>query len=241
MEIKQIVTEIERLLKYIPTFLLCLCTLAACGGDDDGDDNGGNGSSGSNNGTVVADGKCMLVDLGLPSGLLWADRNLGANSPYAQGELYAWGETATKERFDNDTYDWDKFRRKYDTENSGDDLTLQPEDDAATVKWGKRFRMPTMKEMKELLNKCVWTCSSSGYTVTGPNGKSIFFPFAYVNENGWYVAEYWSSTNKKDRRATGGTVGGVYCISLNSEVMGKYNEYVSVPYSGMYIRPVATK
>ena len=54
------------------------------------------------------------------------------------------------------------------------------------------------------------------------------------------MAEYWSSTNKKDRRATGGTVGGVYCISLNSEVMGKYNEYVSVPYSGMYIRPVAT-
>lgn len=235
---KQVVTEIERLLKYIPTFLLCLCALAACGGDDDGDDNGGNGGSGSNNGTVVADGKCMLVDLGLPSGLLWADRNLGANSPYAQGELYAWGETATKEKFDEDTYDWDKYRKKYDTKASDGNLTLQPEDDAATVKWGKRFRMPTMNEMKELLNKCVWTWSSGGYKVTGPNGKAIFFPVTYYNNfNDWYEAEYWSSTNKK----AGVTVGGVYSISLNSEVMGKYNEYVGVPYSGKYIRPVAKK
>ena len=95
-----------------------------------------------------------------------------------------------------------------------------------------------MKEMKELLNKCVWTWSSGGYTVTGPNGKAIFFPVTYYNSlNNWYVAEYWSSTNKKP----GVTVGGVYSISLNSEVMGKYNEYVGVPYSGKYIRPVATK
>lgn len=239
---KKVVTEIERLLKCIPALLLCLCALAACGGDDDGDDTGGNGGSGSNGGTIAADGKCMLVDLGLPSGLLWADRNLGANSPYAQGELYAWGETATKQKFDSDTYDWDKFNKKYDADAGDDDLTLQPEDDAATVKWGKRFRMPTMDEIIELLNKCVWTWSSGGYTVTGPNGNSIFFPVTYYNEiNKWYVAGYWSSTNKKDRRATGGYVGGVYCISLNSETMREYIEKVSVPYTGKYIRPVAKK
>ncbi len=236
---KKVVTEIERLLKCIPALLLCLCALAACGGDDDGDDTGGNGGSGSNGGTIAADGKCMLVDLGLPSGLLWADRNLGANSPYAQGDLYAWGETATKKKYDEDTYDMDKFLKKYDADASDGDLTLQPEDDAATVKWGKRFRMPTMNEFKELLNKCVWTWSSGGYTVTGPNGKTIFFPVTYYNDIGkYYEADYWSSTNKKERRATGGTVGGHYSVELRSKGIC---EYVSVPYSGMNIRPVAQK
>lgn len=216
-----------------------MCALAACGGDDDGDDTGGNGGSGSNGGTIATEGKCMLVDLGLPSGLLWADRNLGANSPYAQGALYAWGETATKEKYNEDTYDMDKFRKKYDADASDGDLTLQPEDDAATVKWGKGFRMPTMNEFKELLNKCVWTWSSGGYTVTGPNGKTIFFPATYYNDfDKYYEADYWSSTNKKEKRATGGTVGGHYSVTLCSHAI---YEYVSVPYAGKNIRPVAQK
>lgn len=33
------------------------------------------------------------VDLGLPSGKLWADRNLGADNPEDTGLYYAWGET----------------------------------------------------------------------------------------------------------------------------------------------------
>lgn len=44
------------------------------------------------------------VDLGLPSGLLWATRNVGATSPEDYGDYFAWGETTPKSVYDLDTY-----------------------------------------------------------------------------------------------------------------------------------------
>ena len=37
--------------------------------------------------------KYELIDLGLPSGTLWMDRNIGASSPEDAGLYFAWGET----------------------------------------------------------------------------------------------------------------------------------------------------
>ena len=59
--------------------------------------------------------------------------------------------------------------------------TLDSEDDVATVNWGVPCRMPDSSEFEELYNKCDWAWQSSyngtsGYLVTGPNGKTIFFP-----------------------------------------------------------------
>ena len=42
------------------------------------------------------------VDLGLPSGTLWATCNVGASKPEDYGDYFAWGETKKK-----DVYDWD--------------------------------------------------------------------------------------------------------------------------------------
>ena len=57
--------------------------------------------------------------------------------------------------------------------------TLDPEDDVAHVKWGGSWRMPTIDEQRELLNECSWEWTElDGYTVTGPNGNSIFLPAA---------------------------------------------------------------
>lgn len=59
---------------------------------------------------------------------------------------------------------------------------LEPEDDAATVNWGGAWRMPTKEEQVELIIECNWTLDTmngvDGYTVTGPNGNSIFLPIA---------------------------------------------------------------
>ena len=48
------------------------------------------------------------VDLGLPSGLLWATCNVGATKPEERGDYFAWGETTPKETYSWDNYKWCK-------------------------------------------------------------------------------------------------------------------------------------
>ena len=135
------------------------------------------------------------VDLGLPSGTLWATCNVGANAPEEYGSYFAWGETAPKELYTWGTYKWcnggifsmTKYCRE--SENGYDGFTdgkgeLDPEDDAAFVNWGSSWRMPTIDQEQELVNCCTWTWTTcngvNGRLVTGPNGKTIFLPAAGV-------------------------------------------------------------
>lgn len=147
------------------------------------------------------------VDLGLPSGLLWATRNVGAISPEDYGYYFAWGETSIKY-----VYSWDTYAYGYEEEgdpvilhltkyNTDDNLTiLQPGDDAATANYGGR--MPTMVECQELLDNCtsVWTTLNGvpGRRFTGPNGSSLFLPAAgerYGVEHGFNdLGLYWTSS-----------------------------------------------
>ena len=122
------------------------------------------------------------VDLGLPSGLLWATCNVGADSPEDYGDYFAWGETTPKS-----TYTWDNYQFGTSTAltkyNESDGLTtLLPEDDAATANWGDGWRMPTRVECQELLNNTTWSSVQQngvdGLLITGPNGNSIFLPWA---------------------------------------------------------------
>lgn len=152
------------------------------------------------------------VDLGLPSGTLWADRNVAADSPEAYGDYFAWGETATKSTYDFSTYKWckgsDNTMTKYCiNSNNGtvDNKTvLDLEDDAAYVNMGPEWRMPTADEQRELLSECTWVWTTQngtyGYKITGPNGNSIFLPAAgYINNKSTLKAAgsygcYWSSS-----------------------------------------------
>lgn len=130
------------------------------------------------------------VDLGLPSGTLWADRNVGADSPEDYGDYFAWGETSKKSIYDWSTYKWCQgsytSMTKYCTKSSygtvDNKTVLDLEDDAAYVNMGTEWRMPTIDEQKELSIKCTWTWTTQngtkGYKVTGPNGNSIFLPAA---------------------------------------------------------------
>ena len=151
------------------------------------------------------------VDLGLPSGTLWADRNVGADSPEDYGDYFAWGETSTKSTYNWSTYKWCRgsydTMTKYCTKSSygtvDNKTVLDLEDDAAYVNMGTEWRMPTYDEQKELYSQCTWTWTTQngtkGYKVTGPNGKSIFLPAAgYRNDSGLYRAgsdgSYWSTS-----------------------------------------------
>ncbi len=131
------------------------------------------------------------IDLGLPSGTLWATSNVGASSPEESGYFFAWGETTPKTAYTWENYKWCNGSKYTMTKycihsNHGyngfvDGKTeLDPEDDAAYVNWGSLWRMPTMDQLDELREKCTWTGTKrngvDGMLVTGPNGNSMFMP-----------------------------------------------------------------
>lgn len=144
----------------------------------------------------------IWVDLGLPSGLLWADRNVGASCPEAYGNYYAWGETAPKEVYDWDTYAHNSGAFTKYCNNPGyglngftDNLTtLEASDDAATANLGGGARTPTEDEWRELIDHTATTWITlngvNGRLLIGANGKSIFLPAADVGVYG----NYWSSS-----------------------------------------------
>ena len=168
--------------------------------------------------TVEADGGLSsygYVDLGLPSGLLWATCNVGASSPEDYGDYYAWGETETKSTYDDSTYKWcngsSSTFTKYCSNSSfgtvDNKTVLELSDDVAHEKWGGSWRIPTFAEWGELRTSCTWTWAyqngKNGYIVTGPNGKFIFLPAAgyYADsslKNLGSFGDYWSSTLHSD-------------------------------------------
>lgn len=140
------------------------------------------------------------VDLGLPSGLLWATCNVGASNPEEYGDYFAWGETmgynSGKTIFDWSTYKYcngssstmTKYCNKSSYGNNGftDTKTeLDLADDAARANWGGNWRMPTHAEQEELVNNCTstWTTVNgvAGRLFTSKtNGKTLFLPAAGV-------------------------------------------------------------
>lgn len=145
------------------------------------------------------------VDLGLPSGTRWATCNIGASEPKEDGEYFAWGETKTKETYSWETYSYcnaknDKITKYCDKTSFGERgfvdniIFLEADDDVATANWGVGWRMPTKEEFDELRELCEWEPNSDGCYITGPNGNSIFLPYAGHREEdelerGCY---YWS-------------------------------------------------
>ncbi|MBQ3324801.1 MAG: hypothetical protein IJG81_08170 [Muribaculaceae bacterium] len=127
------------------------------------------------------------VDLGLPSGTLWATCNVGASSPYEAGSYFAWGETTPKQDYSLNSYKWyntvtGKYTKYCDNSSYGvvDNKTeLELADDAAYVNWGKNWRMPTKAQFDELRAECTWQWNGSGYLVTSKkNGATLILPAA---------------------------------------------------------------
>ena len=170
------------------------------------------------------------VDLGLPSGTKWATCNVGASELEGSGDYFAWGETdphytgnlaagtaVWKSGFADGGYTWPVYKwgenydklTKYNTSvvyGSAPDgkKVLETADDAASVNWGGKWRMPTWNDWKELAGYCssTWTSNNGvkGIKFTSKsNGKSIFIPaagsygygeFIEVNQKG----TYWTSS-----------------------------------------------
>lgn len=187
------------------------------------------------------------IDLGLPSGTLWATCNVGANSPEEYGDYFAWGETEPKSDYSVETYKYcegtpntiTKYCSKsvFGYNGFSDTLTeLQPEDDAATVNWGNEWQMPSTKQLQELYSSSYttteWTTQNgvNGRKITSKsNGNSIFLPAAgYRDDTGLYYAgsngNYWSrslySSSPSDANILLFQSSGIYW-SFNSRYCGR--------------------
>lgn len=171
---------------------------------------------------VSVDGKVDgydYVDLGLS--VNWATCNVGASKPADRGSYFAWGETETRDSFSYESYkfyDGDGKYSKYCLPTHSDPYKygvpdgkyeLDREDDAARVKWGDGWRMPSYGDICELVKNCSWEWSDDFKSTGAPgwigtskkNGKTIFLPYAEINardEDRALVSEYgcgyWSSS-----------------------------------------------
>ena len=201
-----------------------------------------------------------FVDLGLPSGLLWATCNVGASSPTDYGDYFAWGEVTPKSMYSWSTYKYSIEGAEMTKYNHIDKLIeLEAADDAATVNWGSGCRMPSYVEFKELImsdgNGCTleWVTENgvNGCKITSENegyaGNSIFLPASGIKGSDYYIwgrgstCMYWT--------------GSLYLRAPNPEYLNSaclwkiYDTYTYLGFTyrddywwrnfGMSVRPVA--
>lgn len=127
------------------------------------------------------------IDMGLPSGLIWATHNVGATNHDVYGDYFAWSETTAKKAiYDWSTYQWGTSVNLEKYNKSDGKTKLEDSDDAAAANWGNGWRMPTVDDFKELFDNTtnVWTTvngvNGRKFTskVTGYTDKSVFFSAA---------------------------------------------------------------
>lgn len=200
------------------------------------------------------------VDLGLS--VKWATFNVGAENPEDYGDFYAWGETETKSTHDWTTYKYCKGTAytltKYcnDSSRGYNGFTdtkniLDPEDDVAHVKWGGNWRMPTLEELADLVEKCTWERYYGGNTefngvpgykvtsnVSGYEDRFIFLPVAGFFRDADIIDKtsgYYSSSSLVTTYSP-----GTYILKLNwdSEVGDDVYSLNGSRSTGKSVRPV---
>ena len=196
--------------------------------------------------------KGEAVDLGLS--VKWCSTNVGAPAPELYGLAVAWGDVNNKDRFG-----WNSYRLcngsqysliKYNNDaNYGtvdNKYVLELEDDIAYVQMGERWRIPTIEEVDELINNCIWTWISEkgkeGYRVSSrTNGNSIFLPATGMIDGSFYNSQnvicagewgyYWSSSLYK----------GIYSQAMYFTPEKYRVQLNGERYRGYYVRPVLIK
>ena len=195
------------------------------------------------------------VDLGLPSGTLWATMNVGASSPLDYGLYFQWGDTQgyTKEQVGIGSghrkfaTDWNNY--KFGTYHHFTKYTslsdkLELVDDAAHVHMGVDWHMPSPMQFQELFDNTTtaWTTfgnvNGMAFTSKKDESKFIFIPAA---GNAWggsvdFSEEFgflWSSMLSTYNAKYG------HNISFNSERFCLNDEAFRV--CGMSIRGVIDK
>ena len=149
--------------------------------------------------------KYKAIDLGLPSGRLWADRNIGAEKETDYGLYFQWGDVvgyadASHSTWEtcpgnggNSTYNADSIAA-WNADNLSGRL-LKPEVDAATVNMGDEWRMPTYEDCRELFNNTnheyavIDGVAGRKFINKADASKYIFLPFAGYAAEGSFESQ----------------------------------------------------
>ena len=192
-----------------------------------------------------------FVDLGLPSGTLWATMNVGASNPSDFGLYFQWGDVQgyTAEQVGKDKqFNWNDYKFSINGSEDEDNLTftkyittgatLELADDAAHFHMGGSWHMPSSEQIQELINETTsnWIKLDgvNGRLFTSKNGKSIFIPAAgYASNGSVYVSGsyglVWASMLDTD-----GVRYGQY-LNFDSSYINLYNYS---RYNGLSVRGV---
>ena len=249
----------KKTMKAIAAVMLSMAMVFAVGCKPDEEENNNENNGGGNDGgdevALTISGNYNshnYVDLGLPSGNLWATCNIGAEDPEGLGAYIAWGETQPKDT----TYYWDTYQ--YSATNDFHGLTkyccnaefgfngfydglkvLLDEDDAAKASWGGDWRIPSYSDWEELVNNCTseWVTIKDvkGKLFTATNGNTFFLPAAgrisYMVDAVGVYGHYWMNELTEE----GVTVAKEFCVSSSdNSLIGDYRCY------GQSVRPVYT-
>lgn len=196
-----------------------------------------------------------FVDLGLPSGTLWATSNLDAKGKTDKGLLYTWGDTNGHKDGEVE-YGWENYvhvkiktisyygvlleeyrlskysyTRDHAYTTPDKKTVLDLVDDAAHVKWGGKWRIPSDEQFDELCNYCrKEKAAGNAIKLTGPNGNSITIP----------SGDYWTRSLLEYEWLEEDSDLYAYRYTINYK-----NPSISstgyLRYYGYYIRPVMLK
>ena len=177
----------------------------------------------------------VAVDLGLPSGTKWADRNVGAKSAEEPGLFFSWGNVEGVEVGKACDFDEEAYADTDGAKMGGD---LDAAHDAATVNIGAPWRMPTCEEFKELYDNCcwVWTTENGYYGVrftSKINGKSIFFSAA-----GYGFGSSWNDRGSNGNYWSASFYSARYARFLFFYSGGVYPQHYGNRYNGFAVRAV---
>lgn len=198
------------------------------------------------------------VDMGLS--VKWATFNVGALEVDDYGGLYGWADTTGSNKSqDGITLEFHDLENYYvcywKSIHYGGVSPLADISgracDVATYKWSSEWRIPTRKEMEELMTKCKWEQvtegTTKGYRVTGPSGKSIFMPMAGERSEGTSASgrgtllRYWTSNlaNASEQRNAGNCESTVLCTAWAMQSNGNKMEMKPLLRCyGLSVRPV---
>lgn len=197
---------------------------------------------------TTAPAEPQAIDLGLPSGTLWCDRNVGASSPSDYGAFFSWGNTEPHfprrdkmdwgdddEAFGDYSFDGDTYE---ETEGYKLDGDIDLAHDAARVNMGEPWQMPTDDQFLELYDNCNWIRKTlngvNGYLVVSKiNGNAVFFAACgYGSGSSWdyrgAVGYYWSRSFSSGR----------YARDLYFNSSGVHPQLTNYRYDGFAVRPV---
>lgn len=195
------------------------------------------------------------VDLGLPSGTLWAVHNIGAENEYECGDYFAWGETETK-----DYFSWENYKYFIGEVNDEGWIPIELEDigyqisgteyDVANVKWGNGWVMPDSIQLREMwahtFTKRVEENGTEGVRAysTKHEGKSIFFGDFGIGEcdEVYTGGIYWGGTSQI-------SFGGSYETPTNAAITIETQKHSptigwnsrAAKFVGACVRPVIKK